>query len=146
MLSIAQERVLKGFETRTEVLQLDVANNDSVDKAAKYVAEKFGAKDSLYGVVNNAGVWIVESMEETLSVNCYGAKKVIDSFLPMLKPKGTIEEHVKGFNSVTLSNTQQGGELLTSLLLPDRCLSLSVQTPTKSSSSAKERRGKHLTN
>ena len=96
---LAAEKELKDFAARSEVLQLDVSNEASVKNAAKYVAEKFGAEGSVYGVVNNAGVWLSESVQETLEVNCYGAKRVIDNFVKLLKPKGTLNL-CRGFASI----------------------------------------------
>jgi len=62
-----------------EALTLDVASDASVLAAAERVAGQ-----PLYGIVNNAGLGFEHSMEDTLNVNVYGAKRVCEAFLPML--------------------------------------------------------------
>lgn len=73
------------FADRIEMLQLDVTQDASVKVAAEYVSAKFGVQP-LYGIVNNAGVGFGLSMQNTLEVNTYGAKRVCDAFIPLLSP------------------------------------------------------------
>lgn len=71
---------------RLEFLPLDVASDASVQAAADTVREKFG-EGALFGIVNNAGVGFRNSMADTLNINTYGPKRVVDYFLPLLDPK-----------------------------------------------------------
>jgi NAD(P)-dependent dehydrogenase (short-subunit alcohol dehydrogenase family) len=67
--------------SRVEVLTLDVASDASVQAAAKKV-------ESLYAIVNNAGIGMGNSLEATLRTNVLGIRHVCDAFLPKLDPKG----------------------------------------------------------
>ena len=58
--------------------------------AVEEVKQKYGAESSLYGIVNNAGVGFDHSMQRTLDVNTYGAKRVCEAFLPLLQKDGRI--------------------------------------------------------
>ncbi|CAJ1430369.1 unnamed protein product [Effrenium voratum] len=78
-------------EGRIECLPLDVASDKSVKAAADFVQKKFGADPPpLYGIVNNAGVGFDHSMLETVNINTLGAKRVCESFIPLLDKEGRI--------------------------------------------------------
>lgn len=80
---IVQER--PDAADRLEVVQLDVSEDDSVQRAAESVAESLGSS-SLYGIVNNAGLGDRgHPIEKVLNVNVYGPKRVCDAFIPMIE-------------------------------------------------------------
>ena len=68
-------------------IQIDVANDESVDAAADQVSNEFGRLDIL---VNNAGVLSRnpikrEELREVLAVNYVGVVSVTEAFLPLLR-------------------------------------------------------------
>jgi NAD(P)-dependent dehydrogenase (short-subunit alcohol dehydrogenase family) len=67
--------------SRVEVLALDVASDASAQAAAKKV-------ESLYAIVNNAGIGSGNTLEATLRTNVLGIRHVCDAFLPKLDPNG----------------------------------------------------------
>ena len=68
------------WSDRVDVVQVDVSDDDSVEAAAKSV-------ESLYGLVNNAGIGLGgEDMETVLNVNTRGPRRVCRAFLPLLDP------------------------------------------------------------
>ena len=72
---------------RIHVLQLDVASETSVKRAAAEVAERLREHDSpLYGIVNNAGIGGSNPMKAILEVNVHGPRRVCDAFIPLLAP------------------------------------------------------------
>jgi NAD(P)-dependent dehydrogenase (short-subunit alcohol dehydrogenase family) len=72
---------------RVELVQLDVADEASVQAAAKAVADMFPHEEHpLYGICNNAGIGFGRSIPETLETNFYGTKHVCETFLPLLNP------------------------------------------------------------
>ena len=86
---IALENLLNGdpeFKDRIYLVQIDVEQDDSVNLAAKKVAETIGKiPGTLYGIVNNAGIGnSVDGLEKILQVNTYGPKRVCDAFIPLL--------------------------------------------------------------
>jgi len=86
---IALENLLKGdpeLKDRIYLFQIDVEQDDSVNSAAKEVAETIGkTPGTLYGIVNNAGIRnSVDGLEKILQVNTYGPKRVCDAFIPLL--------------------------------------------------------------
>jgi len=73
------------WESRLQVLPLDVADTASVESAAKQVRASLSPGESLYGIVNNAGMGYPDSdLREVLEVNTYGIKRVVESFLSLL--------------------------------------------------------------
>ena len=77
------------WEERVEVLQLDVADDESVARAAREVSKRFeGEETPLYGVVNNAGIGLgSEGMKRVLEVNTRGPRRVCEAFLPLIDPQ-----------------------------------------------------------
>jgi NAD(P)-dependent dehydrogenase (short-subunit alcohol dehydrogenase family) len=77
---------------RIEVLPLDVSDESSVKAAAERVASAQGSDPPpLYGLVNNAGIGLGgETMARVLEVNTRGPKRVVDAFLPLIRPEGRI--------------------------------------------------------
>jgi NAD(P)-dependent dehydrogenase (short-subunit alcohol dehydrogenase family) len=73
---------------RVEVVQIDVADDASVEQAAKTVAAKLGDAP-LYGVVNNAGIGDRKHpMQTVLDVNVRGPHRVCETFLARLSHPG----------------------------------------------------------
>ena len=69
---------------RIEALEIDTSSDDSVTKAATEVASKH---DSIYGIVNNAGV----INTPCINTNYFGPRRVNDAFSDLLQtPKGRI--------------------------------------------------------
>lgn len=77
------------WKSRLEVLQLDVADDASVDAAAKTVESRFGKEPApLYGIVNNAGIGDRDAdMRTVLEINTRGPRRVCEAFVPLLDPK-----------------------------------------------------------
>lgn len=80
------------WATRLELLQIDVADPQSVLSARDLVMEKYGADPApLYGIVNNAGIGLASTdIEAVLLVNTLGVKHVCEAFLPLIEPSGRI--------------------------------------------------------
>lgn len=74
-----------GSEERIQLLSLDVSNEASVLTGAEEIRTQFGP-ESLYGIVNNAGIGFGRSIEETLETNFYGTQRVCSSFIDLLMP------------------------------------------------------------
>ncbi|MBX3200890.1 MAG: SDR family NAD(P)-dependent oxidoreductase [Labilithrix sp.] len=81
-------RVDPSWQGRVEVALLDVSDDRSVAAAAERVAESRGA-DTLYGVVNNAGVGSGDGADlaTILQVNTVGLRRVCETFLPSIDPQ-----------------------------------------------------------
>jgi len=78
-----------GWSERLRLLQLDVADDASVARAAAQVATEFGSTAPLYGIVNNAGIGYPSSdLMPTLQVNTYGVRRVCQAFAPLLEAGG----------------------------------------------------------
>ncbi|XP_007888075.1 retinol dehydrogenase 7 [Callorhinchus milii] len=78
---------------RLKILQLDVTNSESINKAAEIVKSEVKEK-GLWGLVNNAGIsfpsapsdWLtIEDYKEILAVNLIGVIEVTLSVLPLIK-------------------------------------------------------------
>jgi NAD(P)-dependent dehydrogenase (short-subunit alcohol dehydrogenase family) len=77
------------WETRLEVLPIDVSDEKSVASAAAHVASKYGrGPPPLYGVVNNAGVFSEHTFEPNADVNVLGVRRVCEAFLPLIQLEG----------------------------------------------------------
>lgn len=70
------------FASRIEVVELDVGDAVSVERARAKV-------EPLYGIVNNAGVgWsATKNVRKMLEVNTFGVERVCTAFLPLVDPK-----------------------------------------------------------
>ena len=69
------------------VVEIDVAEQDSIEKAVQAVADDLEANDirkPLHALVNNAGVIAMNDMKTCLDVNVYGALHVTNAFVPLL--------------------------------------------------------------
>lgn len=78
------------WESRLDVLGIDVASDDAVRGAAETVRERFSGETApLFGLVNNAGIGFgATGLEEVLAVNTYGPRRVCEAFLPLVDPRG----------------------------------------------------------
>jgi NAD(P)-dependent dehydrogenase (short-subunit alcohol dehydrogenase family) len=73
---------------RVEVVQLDVSSDDSVDRTARDIGDRFGRTPApLYGLVNNSGIGR-GGLKAVLDVNTLGVRRVCEAFLPLLEPSG----------------------------------------------------------
>ncbi|MCG8557065.1 MAG: SDR family NAD(P)-dependent oxidoreductase [Proteobacteria bacterium] len=71
---------------RLQLLEIDVASDASVARAAGEVRRRFGVEpEPLYGLVNNAGVGFrSQSLRSTLEVNTLGVQRVCEAFLALM--------------------------------------------------------------
>jgi carbonyl reductase 1 len=74
-----------GWADRLALLEIDVASDESVARAATSVAERYGRERALYAVVNNAGVG-ADDLRSILEVNVLGVRRVSEALLPRLDP------------------------------------------------------------
>lgn len=84
--SAMQEIKKDGITGSLEVQKMDVTDGDSIERAVKYVEEKYGHLDVL---VNNAGVApkdddIKNRMQVTMDTNVVGPAVVAEAFRPLL--------------------------------------------------------------
>ncbi|XP_071552237.1 D-beta-hydroxybutyrate dehydrogenase, mitochondrial-like [Panulirus ornatus] len=79
--------------SRLHVLQMDVTNQDQLDKAAQQVKDLLPAGESLWGLVNNAGVctlgpveWVsMKGFRRDPEVNVFGLIASTKTFLPLIR-------------------------------------------------------------
>jgi len=73
--------------------QLDVANNDSIAKFAEYMRTKFTL---CHVLINNAGIyvdgWSRDIFDTTMKTNCFGAIKLTQALLPLMKAQTSTEK------------------------------------------------------
>lgn len=75
---------------RVHVVAIDVASDDSVDRAAQLVRDACGG-NRLYGIVNNAGIGFGSNdLRGVLNVNTRGIHRVCDAFIQLLTDGGRI--------------------------------------------------------
>ena len=72
-------------EGRLHVVPLDTGSDKSVQEAVDVVKQY---TDSLYGIVNNAGIMMRGNIPESNNVNYFGPRRVNDAFVSML-PSGS---------------------------------------------------------
>ena len=72
------------WQTRIEVVGLDVGDKRSVADAAKHIAAH--TTEKLYGLVNNAGIsgGSEPTLADVFEVNTLGVQRVCETFLPLL--------------------------------------------------------------
>eukprot|EP00041_Stephanoeca_diplocostata_P030013 m.898199 g.898199 ORF g.898199 m.898199 type:complete len:299 (+) comp23671_c2_seq6:53-949(+) len=73
---------------RVSFVQLDVTDDASVKNASAAIAAKFPEETPLNGLINNAGTFLRDDLRTVLEINVFGVKRCIDTFLPLLQPKG----------------------------------------------------------
>jgi len=82
----AVETLLKkdeSFKGRLDVLPIDVTDDASVKSAVEILKKSLGS-ETLYGLVNNAGVGFEAKLKTTLDVNYFGTKRVTAALAPLL--------------------------------------------------------------
>ncbi|MEH6588994.1 MAG: SDR family NAD(P)-dependent oxidoreductase [Halioglobus sp.] len=80
------------WATRLDLLEIDVAEQQSVSRARDHVIEKYGPNTTpLYGIVNNAGIGLGSAdIENVVNVNTLGVKRVCDAFIPLIETAGRV--------------------------------------------------------
>ncbi|XP_071552182.1 LOW QUALITY PROTEIN: D-beta-hydroxybutyrate dehydrogenase, mitochondrial-like [Panulirus ornatus] len=79
--------------SRLHVLQMDVTNQDQLDKAVQHVKHLLPDGEVLWGLVNNAGVsafgeveWVsLDTFRQVTEINVFGLISATKSFLPLLR-------------------------------------------------------------
>ena len=105
------------FEGRVELVQIDVADDESVALAADEIADRSSEERPLYGLVNNAGIGLGSAdMERVLDVNTRGPKRVCDAFLPLIESDGGRVVNVASASGPNFVNrcSEERQQLLTS--------------------------------
>jgi NAD(P)-dependent dehydrogenase (short-subunit alcohol dehydrogenase family) len=103
-------RKLTALAVEATFVQLDVTDEESVARAAQYLAETFGRLDIL---INNAGIrggvnapsdTSLEVMRTIYNTNVFGVVAVTKAMLPLLRksPAGRIVNVSSGLGSITL--------------------------------------------
>ena len=82
--------------------QLDISNQESINRFAQYIKEKHGGLDLL---INNAAIAIVnkenpslfgQEAKQTLDVNYYGTLNMCKAFFPLLRPHARVVNVASG--------------------------------------------------
>jgi len=93
---------------RLFVVPLDTASDESVQRAATIIQQQY--TDTLYGIVNNAGIMVRSNYETSNQVNYFGPRRVVDAFLDLLKQynknqsSSSGEEETGGANRARIVN------------------------------------------
>lgn len=121
------------WQSRLEVIALDVADGASVTATAKSVGASLGGQ-RLYGVVNNAGIGGRSAdLRAVLETNTLGVQRTCEAFLPLIEPHGRIVNVTSASGPsfvATCSKEQQRFFLDASLTWPvlrafiDECLAI----------------------
>ncbi|WP_171181384.1 SDR family NAD(P)-dependent oxidoreductase [Ruegeria sp. HKCCD8929] len=100
-----------GRTDRIQAVELDVASDEAVGRAAQAVRDACGG-EKLYGIVNNAGIGFGSNdLRNVLNVNTRGVHRICTTFIPLLADGGRIVNitSAAGPNFVaTCSREQQG--------------------------------------
>ncbi|KAH8692824.1 putative short chain dehydrogenase/reductase [Talaromyces proteolyticus] len=85
--AVSELQSLADIKGTLDTVQIDVTDDNSVDRAAEHIQSKYGRLDIL---VNNAGVnnlnpAVRESMRSIYAVNVIGVASVTEAFLPLLR-------------------------------------------------------------
>jgi len=93
------------------LIVIDVASPESVQAAAQSLQSELG-DETLYGIVNNAGVGLMHpdiTALDVIDVNLLGAKRVCEAFIPLLqKDEGRIANTSSGAASSYVSGAMMG--------------------------------------
>ena len=77
------------WNQRLRAIELDVSDQRSIDAAMRNLQQTIGSNESLYALVNNAGMGSGE-LSDVLNVNLYGIKRCCEAFIPFLTTGGRI--------------------------------------------------------
>lgn len=77
------------WKERIQVIELDVADDASVARAARLVRESLGG-EALYGIVNNAGIGGSRELEAVLDTNTLGVRRVCEACVSSIGPGGRV--------------------------------------------------------
>ena len=101
---------------RLFVVQIDVTSNRSIRNAVRRIQKQ---TDSLYGVVNNAGIKLPNNYKKSIEVNYFGPRRVNDAFRPMIQtPGGRIVNLASEFSGPNFVNNCQDRNLKQKLAEP----------------------------
>ena len=106
--SLNEDQSVKANPESVEPIQIDVGSDESIEKAAKTVEEKYGRLDIL---MVNAGISRApgsprEHYRQVYDTNVFGAAVTVDAFLPLLR-KSTAQDGKRiAFTSSGLGSLQ----------------------------------------
>eukprot|EP00980_Cylindrotheca_fusiformis_P007474 scaffold1549_cov105-Cylindrotheca_fusiformis.AAC.3 len=107
-----QKQVVNNNDDRVEVIELDTSSSDSITKAATEIIAKY---DTLYGIVNNAGV--IDS--PCILTNYFGPRRVNDALSKILqRPGGRIVNIASASGPNHVSRLPKSSELRIKLSKP----------------------------
>lgn len=114
-MAVEEVKAAAGPDASIDLIQIDVSSELSVNSAA----ESLRGCGGLYAIVNNAGTGFAHGTggEELLNVNIFGAKRVVDAFLPLLSEGSRIVNVGSGAGPSYVS--KQSLELQKLLCSPD---------------------------
>ena len=110
---------------RVDVIPLDVTDESSVKMAVTLVQAKLLEHNNnnndgeppqlllLDGLVSNAGILWDHSLQELLDVCTIGVRRVLDGFIPFMKPDGKVIVVSSGLAPLLLSFSKHSDQLLT---------------------------------
>jgi carbonyl reductase 1 len=106
-----EKQIRGGCKDRLEVVEMDTSSDDSVTKAASEISAKH---KSLYGIVNNAGVYDAPC----INTNYFGPRRVNDALAGVLQcPGGRIVNIASASGPMYVSRLPKG-EILSKLAEP----------------------------
>jgi NAD(P)-dependent dehydrogenase (short-subunit alcohol dehydrogenase family) len=77
---------------RLELIVMDTSSDASVTEAAATIAAALdgdnNGQTTLYGIINNAGIYSGSSQQEVVNTNYYGPKRVFEALGPLLQRPG----------------------------------------------------------
>ncbi|GAB6033692.1 hypothetical protein CHUAL_000010 [Chamberlinius hualienensis] len=97
---------------KLKTVEVDITNQDSVDKAKEFIENDLSPGKALWALVNNAGILgnidfqlaTVDDYRKVMDVNFFGQIRVTEAFLPLLKrSKGRIVQVASMFGRGTVS-------------------------------------------
>ncbi|GAB6033693.1 hypothetical protein CHUAL_000011 [Chamberlinius hualienensis] len=97
--------------SRLKTVEIDITNQDSVDRAKEFIENDLSGKE-LWGLVNNAGILgninfqlaTVDDYKKVMDVNFFGSIRVTEAFLPLIKrSKGRIVQVASMFGRGAVS-------------------------------------------
>lgn len=95
-------------QAKVTLVVIDVSSTDSVQAAAASLDNE----KPFHAIVNNAGIGLAHAgttCDDIVNVNTYGAKRVVEAFLPLLNPQGgRIVGTSSGVASSYASNSWRG--------------------------------------